>query len=362
MQPVTARFGQAIRTSHTVESYVDVTWPSGLTSRVDAITGQVTVDSSPGVRRTLTLDVPDSDMWSGLVLGGATLRPYRGVRYVDGSTEVVPLGVFDLRATSRDLSGLQPGNLTAPDRWRKVQQARFYTPTVSTLPTVAAQWGLLASDPITAPTTFRNLSGSTTPLAPVVWERDRGKAAEDLAASIGCEGYFNVFGDPTLRPVTSATALSVWTVDVGTRGVLIGGKRDSSDEQTYNAVIVTSTRTDGLFPFDPQLAEDRNPASPTYIYGPFGHVARFYSSPAITTAEQAVGAARALLRQVVGVASSLSLTSVVNPALDVGDVITVSTASTVSTHIIDALTVPLGPDGSMTIATRTQLPPVPGEV
>lgn len=364
MYPVSPAFLAALGTSHTAAVRVDVDWPDGTSSTdVPVFAGQVTVDGTAKIRRILTLEVQADPRWTA-VLAGAVVKPYRGVRFVDGSTEMVPLGVFHVRQEDVDLAGLDRVKLTVPDRWRYVQRGRFYWPMSSvTGATIAAEWHRIvrATLPAAYVTSFANLSGSTQVIAPTVWPRDRDNAAEDLATSLGCEGFFDVTGQPTLRPVTLATAATAWTVQAGPGGAVFGGQRSTTDERTYSAVVVSPTRTDGTAPFPPQVVEDNDPTSPTYAHGPFGQVPRFYGSPVVTNASQALVVATALLAKVTGIARTLTLDSVVNPALDAGDVIELRGNGLRERHIVDAFTVPLTVEDKMTLTTRSQAPVPPDE-
>src|SRR5690242_8158341 len=103
MQPVTSRFLTEIRRSHEVYSYIDVTAPNQETIRLDATGGSVNVDRTADVRRRMTATCVDitgaitpTSTSAILTPFGTILQPYRGVRYSDDTTEVVPLGVFRL--------------------------------------------------------------------------------------------------------------------------------------------------------------------------------------------------------------------------------------------------------------------------
>lgn len=361
MHAVTPTFLDAIRAPHTVAIRVDVRWPDGSTTTDLAVgdsngnAGQVVDDATSKVRRVLTLNVTDIAAWRDIVLGGATLRPYRGVTYVDQTSELVPLGVFEVRGTSEDLTGLTPGKITAPDRWRRIQRARFYAPESSRPQTVPAEWTRLVIDGMgTSGVGVYDLSGSAAACPHTIWARDRDVAAEGLADSVGCEGYFNADGDAVLRPIPDVTGDPVWTVDPGDSGTLIAGSSDRTDERTYSAVVVVAARADGSVPFAPVVVEDLDPSSPTFVGGPFGKVPRFYASPTIANADQARVAADALLRKARGTAATVSLTSIVNAALWSGDVIgAVYPDGRTEHHVIDTLTIPLNADSPMPIGTRS---------
>src|SRR5512146_2193069 len=101
MEPTTDRFKSEIRKSHRVYSYVDVTAPNLQTFRLNATGGDVQIDRTASQRRRCTVSCVDptgtltpTTADSILTPYGTEVRPYRGVQYDDGTTEVVPLGVF----------------------------------------------------------------------------------------------------------------------------------------------------------------------------------------------------------------------------------------------------------------------------
>ena len=82
-------------------------------------------------------------------------------------------------------------------------------------------------------------------------------------------------------------------------------------------------------------------------------MARFYSSPHIRTQVQADRVADAQLADHLGATRTISFDTIVNPALDAGDAVTiVHPDGTSELHMIDQLVVPLSPSGVMTGSTR----------
>ena len=97
MWAVSDTFGPALRQAHTVVVRVDAYLDEQLLAGDLAITGgTVTVHGGTGVRRTLSVTLADVTLWDTLDVMGVELRPYRGIRYPNGSTELVPLGRFSL--------------------------------------------------------------------------------------------------------------------------------------------------------------------------------------------------------------------------------------------------------------------------
>jgi len=136
--------------------------------------------------------------------------------------------------------------------------------------------------------------------------------------------------------------------------------REISREGVYNAVVATGEGADTEEPAR-AVAVDDNPMSPTYWDGPFGKVPRFYSSPFVTTDEQAATAAASILAQSLGAPYNVNFQTIANPALEVLDPIHVrypvqgrSLSMREETHIIQSITIPLSPSQPITATTREQ--------
>lgn len=359
MYPVTTMFASALRESHAAIVQVDA-YLSGVLIAADMpITGgSVSVASGSGVRRTLDLTIADRTLWSTLDVLGVELRPYRGIRYPSGDTELVPLGVFSVDQQS--ISVGPDGGISirsAPDRWAYVQRAQFEQPTASvstnTIPAEIARLVTGAVSGITVTTTATR----TDLVGPIVWEQDRAAAAADLATSIGAEVYFDVAGNLRIADAPKLGATPVWTVDASPSGVLLSGERARDRSRTYNVVVAYPSSLSGTSPYAPVVVADTDPTSRTYVSGPFGRVPYRYTSPAMTTSAQATAAATALLNRLKAVNAQLSVDAVVHPGLDRGDVITVLTPDEVTElHLVDSLTIPLDVAGTQQITTRSSRP------
>lgn len=358
MYPVSDRFLQAIRTSHTSVVRVEV-WNGGsqVSSDLAFESGDVTVDGTPGgVRRTLNLTtVRDSNsaLWDLLAPIGTEIVPYRGVRFTDGTTEYVPLGVFGIDSQRMSYGVDGRIQLTAPDRWALVQRARFLSPTTTTGSAISEAVRLTKLAVNVAST---NTAGTvSTPSQ--VWDQDRAQAITELVKAAAAEEFFDVSGLIVTRPVPKLTNMPVWTVDAGVSGVLVTADRERDRSRTFNIVVASYGGVDGSTPYTPQVASDTDPTSPTYVSGPFGQVPYFYVSPLLTTAASALAAAKAILTRVTGLAAQVNLGAVTNPALDAGDVITVVLPDlTVERHLIDTVTIPLDVDSAQQITTRSTRP------
>lgn len=361
MYRVSDRFLTALRSSHTVVARVDAWSDARLVMRdVPFSEGSVSVSSGNGVRRKLDLTVPDVGLWDVLSPLGVELRAFRGIRFPDGSEEMVPLGVFSLDQQTRPIrAGGGIGISSAPDRYAAVQRARFEIPRVSDsgMTNVAQIIRLVTevvpSTPETAGLTSANPLSETL-VGLQVWDRDRDKTIEDLATAAGVEVFFGPTGQLTIRDVAVQEASPVWRIHTGRDGVMSSGTATRDRSRVYNVVVVVSTKTDGVPPFQPQIVEDADPVSPTNVNGPYGRAPYFLSTATIGNAADAVRAGRALLAKVRGRFVDVSVEAVVNPALDSGDTVSVTTEDGGSRlYLVDSFSVPLGPAGAQSITLRS---------
>lgn len=361
MYAVSQRFLDALRASHAVEVRVE-SWRGAvqLASDLPVNGGSVTVDGGSQVRRTLSLTIADPSLDPGndptavLAPYGTDLVVKRGIRFPDGSIEYAPLGRFRIENVTTAVGG-EAIQVTGSDRTAYVQDAKFTTTAESnTSNTIPAEITRLITEALAV--AVSNLSSSTAPTSKVYWEQDRWAAIDDLAKSIGCVVYFDPSGTAVIDPVPAITDPVAWYVDAGESGVMVTGQRDTSREGTYNGVVASGESAGQFLPYTATVTDD-DPASPTLWGGTFGRKPYFYTSPLITTAQQAIDAATAQLNLVRGLSRQLALSSVPNPALEAGDVIRVLFPDgSYETHLVDSFDVPLDPTSAMTIQTRSSNP------
>lgn len=189
-------------------------------------------------------------------------------------------------------------------------------------------------------------SGSTDPWA------DARRLAED----IGMELYFDAAGQATLRDEPDpATDSPVWEFEDTSFPTVTALTRQILDEDTYNQVVVEGEASGNTAPVR-AVAQDLDPASPTYILGPYGINSITIRSAGVTTTEQARDAADAKLLRAKGATEKVVITAVPNPAIEPGDVVTVTRglSKVEGQFIVDAITMPLSPTDAMTITSRRQ--------
>lgn len=363
MRDVSTTFAAAIGLSHDLATEVTVLRDGDeLLTIASAIDGGVTLDATAATRGRLDLTIVD-DGTLGLVplLASDPLAPYGNELHVKrgiilaGTPELVGLGVFRIDDLTVDdtPAGLQL-RVAGQDRSARIIDARFEDPyqvAAATNYTTAISDVLLAAWP-SMPYSF-TATTSTTPALVAAEGDDRWKFAQDMAASIGMTLYFDGDGTCILRPVTSVSNTPVATFAEGVDGVLLTVSRKWTRQGAFNRVIATGENTGQGTP-SRGVATDDNPLSPTYYFGPFGKVPRFYVSPFITTDAQASSAAAAILSRELGTTQQLSLGAIVNPALEPDDVITVTReiSGVGENNTLDSITIPLSAEGQMSASTR----------
>lgn len=367
MEPTTDRFLPEIRKSHTVVSYVDVISPVQETFRLPAIGGAVQVDGTADVRRRCTVSCIDTDgtftptgVSSVLTPYGTEIRPYRGVKYGDGTEEVVPLGVFRLsKVNVKDTVGGSPTiDMEASDYSRTVSRDRFTVPY-----TIETGTNLIDAIQAIIERTFPNpdydiLSTTLTTTAPKLFDAgdDPWGACQTLAASMGCDVFFNTVGGVTIAPPVDIDALPTpdFTYIEGDNCTMLDLERVFSDEPGFNGVIVVGESPGDELPPVRGEAWDDEPSSATYRLGPYGEVPMFVTDQNVKTTEEAEAMAEALLRKQLGFSSQVSISAIVNPALDAGDVLEVQRQRS---HVeglfaLDAFNIPFAANASQSLTLR----------
>lgn len=367
MIAVSARFLAALRETHSIAIRATIFRPSAPTIpiAVPVIGGQFRADTDARVRRQASLVVAFSlsdpatpEIVRELPFGGqATIE--RGIRYADGTEELVQLGRFRIDAVGwTETEG--SATLTLSDRMAQVQDEPFVTP-----------WspnGLKPSNAVVE--AVHQVFGDTivyhvetTPatepaIVDAAYDQDRAQAISDLASSVGAETLFDNLGDFVLRPRPSADGAPVWTLDAGERGTLEGTEESLDRSGVRNGVAVRGQAAADQAPVY-TLAVDDDPASPTRWGGPFGKVALVATLTApVSSQAQADDAAASLLNLRLGLARTLALRSVPNPALEPGDVIEVVHADGRSeSQLVNALALALDVSGTLDLTTRSSFRP-----
>lgn len=369
MRPVSERFLNALRGSHRATSQALAVdngqngVEPGNATELSIISGDVRFDGQAQIRSALTLEVEGTGLFPRPGRRFDRLAPYRteiyvrrGLDYGGGQVEYVGLGYYRVDSVEQDEAPDGPIRISASDRMAGIIDARLTSPqqfdgtwtygqVVHSLAVSANSFAIVVE--------WDDTAVRDTPLGrTVLAEEDRYGFLNELITSLGKIWYWDHRGYLVVKDPPSAD-VPVWEVNSGAGGVLVQLARDLSREGVYNGVVATGEAFDTEAPVR-ALAVDGNFESPTWWYGGFGKVPRFYSSPFITTTAQARSAAESILRQNLGVPYAVDFSNIPNPALEVWDPIQITLHRRAETHIIETLVLPLSPLQAQTGTTREQ--------
>lgn len=365
MRPVSDRFLESLRGSHTasVQAFIVAAGQTGTSptgTEVTVLAGDVELDAKADIRSTLDITIDGTGLFPDN--SDDLVTPYgnevfirRGIVFGGGSVEWVSLGYFRINSIEQDDAPNGPIRLGCQDRMSGIVDGRMLAPT-QFLSTVS--YGDLVEDLVEeiypwATIQWDDLSYTDAIGRSLIVEEDRFAFLNELVVSLGKIWYWDHRGILVIKDAPSSDD-PVWEVNSGANGVLRTMSRDLSREGVYNAVAASGEALDTDTP-SRGVAIDNNPDSPTYYYGDFGKVPRYYSSPFITTDAQAITAAESILRQNLGLPYNVNFSlAAANAALEPWDPVTIKLNSKTETHIIERLTIPLAVENVMTADTREQ--------
>lgn len=366
MRPVSSTFLDAIRGSHKIFSRVKVltayqegTAPTGTEIRI--IDGDVRADAKADIRQTVDMTTPGNRRWPTqptqlLTPYGNELFIERGIDYGNGTVELVSLGYFRIDSVNQDEGPDGDIRLAASDRSIGIIDGRLPYPVQFVAGTsVATVFNQLVHEIYPSATIIFDFDANAATFATAhVTEDDRFGFLNDIAKSYGKIMFWDYRGQLRIEDPPDPGS-PVYEVNSGPGGVLVKLNRELSRDGVYNAVVANGETTDDNIPPVTALVYDNDPNSPTYWFGRFGKVPRFYSSPFLTTNAGALSAARSILQQATGLPYSINFTSVPNPALEVFDPITITSRDGSVVHVIDTLNVPLTAENPQNGTTRTRI-------
>lgn len=359
---------KAVRTSHTITRRVELRNPSGEVIRdLYADTASVGMDETSRIRNTCRADVIFKEFTSNeksLIdpIQKNELWIYRGV---EGIGEV-KLGQFKIRSYSiSDSKNNYRIQLRGADYSRTIRRNRFLTnyhvdpgvrypeaiKTMLQFMNPEFSYDFTDTDDINVVTPKLDFGGSGGTGGSNAWE-----SAEEMAESIACEIFFNREGVCILRPVPETQDLSpVENYHEGRYAKFLNVATDRTDEDTYNVVVVRGESTSNDEPVM-ATAEDDDEQSDTWVGGPYGRVPHFEQSNYVTTETQAQQLADAMLRRRMAVTENVRISSIVNPALEVGQVVSIKRAKSQidNEYVIERMTMPLDYNTPLEITMRTR--------
>jgi hypothetical protein len=365
MRPVSATYLEALTGSHRMVARCKLCTPSGQIGtnpngiELPIIGGNVQFDATADVRATLSLETnypwptSTSDAFNPY---GSEIFVERGVVYGDGTREWVSLGYFRITDMEQDEAPYGNVHVTAQDRMSALIEARILVP---------QQF----SAGVDAETVYNSLILPILPYASPsydftpslkswagnhILEEDRYKFLLELTESLGKIMFFDYDGTFRVESPPNPT-IPLWRIGHGQRGVLVKAKRALTRKGVYNAVVVTGDRVgEGDNPPIRQYAVDTDPTSPTYFYGTFGQVPKYFNSSFISTDAQALSAAQAMVIRSKGLPYNVDLTHIPNSALEVLDPVLVTYGDQFNPeiHVLDQMSIPLTPEVAMTGTSR----------
>lgn len=316
--------------------------------------GSVEADAGQQARWSCSLTLSGIDVSrAGFSLFATRLRVSLGLVFDDGDIEWCGLGVYlisgDLtrhRDGTMDVQGSSLEQAVMDDRFaspRTFRDQAGYSLTSKliseVIPGVALSWR--ADDVI---------------LPRLIEERDRwglidGRTDDpSIARALGARCFTDGRGQFVMQTVPSLADDPVWAVTDGADGVQVELAETLSATGVYNMVVVRGVSDDGKPAVGPVVLADTNQNSPTWIG--WRKKPRFYSSPMLKTEQQCRATADSLLGPSLGFAAQIDLTSVMNPALEVGDVVNVSMLDgSLQRHIADHISFDLS-GGTMQVTGR----------
>ncbi|MEV7364240.1 DUF5047 domain-containing protein [Streptomyces sp. NPDC091299] len=356
MYPVSDRFLARLAESHRVATRVQLFLTTGEVVDLEHTGGSVTVDRSQAIRRTCTVTVADPTLiprtpTDQLATYGALLRISRGIDYGDGTSELVPLGVFRLDSVDGDVND-GPVNLQGKDLSAVIADDKFTAPYTATGTVVTSITALITRSIPDAQiaTTISDISIGTRSWD---YEGDAWAACQEIAAAAGAEVYPTADGTFTITSLPDLLSTPpVWDVASGEGGVYIRATRGMTSDRVYNGVLARGENTaDNVAPVS-ALVVDNDVNSPTYWGGPFGKRVTFYTSPTLTTVGACTAAATLQLAIARTPNASGDIASLPNPALEPGDVLRVAHPDgTRELQQVASFSVPLDVGGDFPITT-----------
>lgn len=337
MRPASDELLETVRASHQVSARARVVgkYETGIDpdgDEIEVFGGDVESDASADIRGTLDLTTDGTD-W--VPRPGELLSPYGNEVFVEagvvtfGGLEWVPLGYYrignvdsdtvdgSLRVAGQDrMAGIKDSKLMKPVQFRRTATVAdaFARLVHDVYPDAVISFDWLAGDDELG----RSLIASGDEADS---DNDRYAFLRDLADARGKVIFFDHAGVLRVEDAPDPSE-PVVTVTTGEGGVLVSAARSLDREGVYNAVVAEGEAADDKEPAR-AVVYDSNPDSPTYFYGRFGQVPKFYRSSKLTTDAMAIRAASKMLGESMGLPYNVDLSAVPNPALEAGDPIEV---------------------------------------
>lgn len=323
--------------------------------------GSVSSSSSTSVRYQASLTIspePGADTYGMVATPGAIFDIDHGIDFGAGDVELVDVGVFEVARGGAKIAGGDI-SLTLVDLWQRVDRCKFLAPYMPPSGSRASLIATAVANAVPAAGIYATNDGGLFEEGDKLWD-ERTSFITDLSKDGSLDVGFDAAGEFRIRklPELDPTA-SVWTFRTGAAGNLKAADRERPFDRYFNTVIVQPL--DEFQAFDEQVVQISDPDHPLHP-SKVGVVPFTYKSATANDNAEALQVAISTLARVSGVTETLSLDVFSNPALEVGDVVTVAHEATDTdpgfgaVHIIDSFQMDLK-SGGMTLATRSSALP-----
>lgn len=329
-----------------------------LSDDVPVTAGAEEVDRTLTVPERVTLTVPremDAASWDPLTADaplatfGQRIRVLLGIELANGVIEWVPRGWFtvqtsDTRGDSVEVSCVGLLGL--------VEEARFVAPYQPSGTLASTLRGLV--EPALTVDIDTALTDRAVPAA-MAWDEDRLAAVHELVDAWPADARVTEDGHLYVGPAGDDADNPVLDLTDGEGGTVLQWSGAVTRDEAFTVAVARGQASDGGVVQG--VAYDTDPDSPLRITSDFNPlpVPFFYFSPLLTTVAQCQAAARTVLDRKRRTSSrQLTAETVPHPALQVGDVVSVTGAGlTAQPCSVEALTLPYtAAQGPMSLRLR----------
>lgn len=368
MQALTSGSHVVAFEARVLETYQEGDDPVG--TEIPILGGEVTLDGTADIYGNVSLSTDGRNTWPQratdlLAPFGNEVFVRRGV-HTDGQTAWVPLGYYRMQTPTQGEAPDGPIEITGMDRMSGIIIARLLSPrSFSSNRTVHSVFDELVHEVYPEATIlFDDPAVEFAQLGRLIEsEESRYDLLKEVVDSFGRIMYWDTSGQLRIETAPDPQ-VPLWHFAAGRRnGVLIQASRTLSSEGVSNCIVVTGEgASDEIEPVY-AVVIDNNPNSPTYFYGRFGPVPEFYSSPLITTYEQAIGAGRLMLQRNLGFPYNVDFTISPNPAIRPWDPTRIIYKDGKrEIHVVETIRIPLDSTTAMAGTTKEQTLTAIGEL
>lgn len=334
MLPVSTDFLRAIKASQNRNLTLGVQVPDTFTGVLgspipfEVSDGQVTAAYTNGQRYGATLNITPDDRraWADLLLTeGAVFTVGMNVRTVGNTYEGVSLFTGELSAAPTVSVYGGAFQLTCQDQWVRLDRCRYTSP--YTTPNASRSSIISSRVTLAIPTATVVVGGAVSGTHPggLVYDKDRTTTITDLAAetspdlSVGftAEGKFEIDVQPTID-----LASAVYAIADGEDGTLVDFQKVRQSGRPFNTVVVRPAQNGQTW--SPQVVVEISDVTHPRHKSKIGVVPYFMVAPTTTTRTTAVNVGLQRLAAILQQQYSGRVVAVDNPALEPGDVISVT--------------------------------------